>query len=131
MFRPLLAPLALAAALTVPLAPAAANTLSLSITPGTASEARALGALVTAYAIHRDIRAGADLRQSGRNHAAALRQSGGGNLGIIRQRGAGHSADLTQRGGNNTQAILQFGRGANAHVTQYGGESGLLLQYGW
>ena len=122
---------ALALSLTLPMAPAMANSLSLSITPGNTQEARLLGALVTAYAIHRDIRSGADVTQVGRNHAAALRQSGGGNLGIIRQRGADHSADLTQRGGNNSQAILQFGRGANAHVTQYGGESGVLLQYGW
>ena len=122
---------ALALSLTLPMAPAMANSLSLSVTPGNTQEARLLGALVTAYAIHRDIRSGADVAQVGRNHAAALRQSGGGNLGIIRQRGSDHSADLTQRGGNNSQAILQFGRGANAHVTQYGGESGVLLQYGW
>ena len=131
MPRPTLSALTLAAALALPVAPATANSLSLSINPGTAQEARVLGALVTAYAIHRDIRSGADVRQVGRNHAAALRQSGGNNLGIIRQRGADHSAELTQRGGNNTQAILQFGRGARAHVTQRGGESGVLLQYGW
>ncbi len=123
--------LTLAAAMALPFTSAAANSLSLSINPGTTQEARLLGVLVTAYAVHRDIRSGADVKQVGRNHAAAVRQSGGGNTGIIRQRGADHSAALTQRGGNNTQAILQFGRGANAHVTQHGGESGLLLQYGW
>ncbi len=102
--------------------------LSLSLTARNADEARALNAAITLYALHRDIRAGADLRQIGRNHSARVQQSGRGNLGLIRQRGQGHSADLTQTGGRNGQVILQFGTGAHADIRQHGGQAGILVQ---
>lgn len=122
--------LACAVALSVlPLAPVQAGSLSLSLNARNAQEARALRTAVTLYSIHRDIRSGADVRQVGRNHAAAIAQSGGNNRGIIHQRGRNHSANLSQRGGNNAQVILQFGNGAQADVAQHGGQSGILLQF--
>ena len=108
---------------------AAAGTLSVSITPRGAQEARVLSTAVALYALHRDLRSGADIRQAGRNHAVALQQSGPGHRGIIRQRGEGHSATLTQQGAPNAQVIVQFGRGAEADVVQTGGQSGILLQF--
>ncbi len=117
-----------ALALILPLEAAQAAGLSLSLTARNADEARALNTAITLYALHRDIRAGADLRQAGRNHTARVQQSGPGNLGLIRQRGQGHSADLTQTGGGNGQVILQFGTGARADMRQHGGQAGILLQ---
>ena len=108
---------------------AAAGTLSLSITPRGTQEAQVLSTAIALYALHRDLRSGADIRQTGRNHAVALQQSGPGHRGIIRQRGDGHSAMLTQQGAPNSQVILQFGRGARADVAQTGGQSGILLQF--
>jgi hypothetical protein len=119
---------ALVLALSLPAAALDAKTLSLSINARNADEARALNTAITLYSIHRDIRAGADVRQVGRNHAARVHQSGGGNQGIIRQRGQGHSANLTQKGGNNGQVILQYGNGAHANVHQSGGQAGILIQ---
>jgi len=124
-----LAATALGLALLAPADPALAGTLSLHLQPRTAQEARALNAAITLYSIHRDIRSGADVRQTGRNNAAALRQSGPDNRGIIRQRGADHSARLDQSGGGNAQVILQFGRGAHADIRQTGGQAGIVLQF--
>ncbi len=120
---------ALALALSLPAAPVDATTLSLSLNARNADEARALNTAITLYAIHRDIRSGADIRQVGRNHAARIHQSGGGNRGIIRQHGQGHQANLSQHGGNNGQVILQYGNGAHANVHQSGGQAGILLQF--
>ena len=120
---------ALALALAIPAPIADAKTLSLSINARNADEARALNTAITLYAIHREINAGADVRQIGRNHAARIAQSGDGNRGIIRQHGQNHSANLTQQGGNNSQVILQYGNGAHADVHQSGGQSGILIQY--
>lgn len=120
---------ALMLALSLPAAALDAKTLSLAINARNADEARALNTAITLYSIHRDIRAGADVRQVGRNHAARVQQSGGGNQGIIRQRGQGHSANLSQHGGNNGQVILQYGNGAHADVHQSGGQAGILLQF--
>ena len=106
-----------------------AGGLQLSLQAGSARDAQLLGAAITLYSIHRDIRAGADVRQVGRNHTAALRQSGGGNQAIIHQRGRDHDARLDQQGGGNSQVIVQVGRGARADVTQTGGQSGILLQF--
>ncbi len=120
---------ALALALSLPAAALDAKTLSLSLNARNAEEARVLNTAITLYAIHRDIRAGADVRQAGRNHVARIHQSGGGNRGLIRQRGQGHEANLTQQGGNNGQVILQYGKGAQAHVHQTGGQAGVLIQF--
>ena len=122
--------LALMASLTVfaPIA-AQAGSLSLSLNARNAQEARALNTAIALYALHRDIKSGADVRQVGRNHAAGLSQSGGGNRGIIRQQGRNHTANLTQAGGHNGQVILQFGNGAYADVAQHGGQAGILLQF--
>lgn len=112
-----------------PIGAAQAGSLSLSLNARNAQEARALNTAITLYSIHRDIRSGADVRQFGRNHAAALAQSGGNNRGIIHQQGRNHSANLSQQGGNNSQVILQFGDGAHADVAQHGGQAGILLQF--
>lgn len=121
--------LVLALALSMPATASQARTLSLAINARNADEARALNTAIALYSIHRDIRAGADVRQAGRNHAARVQQSGGGNQGIIRQQGQGHNANLSQTGGNNGQVILQYGNGAHANVHQSGGQSGILLQF--
>ncbi len=105
-----------------------ATTLSLSLNARNADEARVLSTAITLYAIHRDIRSGADIRQVGRNHLVQLTQSGSGNQGIIRQRGRDHDASLTQRGGHNAQVILQYGQGARADIRQTGGQAGILIQ---
>lgn len=120
---------ALALALSLPAPALDAKTLSLAINARTADEARALNTAITLYSIHREIKAGADIRQVGHNHVARVQQSGGGNQGIIRQRGQGHSANLTQQGGNNGQVILQYGNGAHANVHQSGGQAGILIQF--
>lgn len=114
--------------LSAPVA-AQAGSLSLSLNARNAQDARALDSAITLYSIHRDIRAGADVRQVGRNHAAGIYQSGGNNRGIIHQRGRNHSASLSQTGGNNSQIIMQFGNGAHADVAQHGGQAGILLQF--
>lgn len=120
---------ALALVLSLPAVALEAKTLSLSLNARNADEARALNTAITLYAIHRDIRAGADVRQVGRNHVARIHQSGGGNHGLIRQRGQGHEANLSQQGGNNGQVILQYGNGAHANIHQTGGQSGILIQF--
>ncbi|MCC5964875.1 MAG: hypothetical protein JJU24_01950 [Natronohydrobacter sp.] len=120
---------AFAMALSLPASALDAKSLSLAINARNADEARVLNTAITLYSIHRDIRAGADVRQVGRNHAARVHQSGGGNQGIIRQRGQGHSANLSQHGGNNGQVILQYGNGAHADVHQTGGQAGILIQF--
>ncbi|MCC5962511.1 MAG: hypothetical protein JJU09_05230 [Rhodobacteraceae bacterium] len=116
-------------ALALSVVQAQASSLSLKLRPGSSQEARALDAAVTLYALHRDLRSGADIRQTGRNNTAVLRQSGGRNRGIIRQRGDNHTASLSQIGGNNTQVIVQYGNGAHADIGQRGGQSGILLQF--
>lgn len=118
-----------ALALSLPATAPHAKTLSFAINARNADEARVLNTAITLYSIHRDIRAGADVRQAGQNHAARVQQSGGGNQGIIRQRGQGHNANLSQNGGNNGQVILQYGNGAYANVHQSGGQSGVLIQF--
>jgi len=122
--------LALVASLTTfaPISAQAGN-LSLSLNARNAQEARALNTAIALYALHRDIKSGADIRQVGRNHAAGLSQSGGNNRAIIHQRGRNHTANLTQSGGHNGQVILQFGKGAHANVAQNGGQAGILLQF--
>ncbi len=129
LFRRALSACALAICVTLPAQTAFASSLSLHLQPRNAQEARALGAAITLYAIHRDISSGADLRQAGRNHAARVHQSGGRNYALIRQHGANHSANLTQTGGHNSQVILQYGNGAHANVHQTGGQSGILIQF--
>lgn len=118
----------LASALMLPAAGLQAAGLSLAINARTAQEAQALHAAITLYAIHRDMRAGADIRQVGRNHLVRVSQSSGGNRGIIRQHGQGHQADLSQQGGHNAQVIVQYGRDARAQVHQTGGQAGILIQ---
>jgi len=111
------------------MAAAQAGSLSVSLQARNAPEARFLNTAIALYALHRDIKSGADVRQIGRNNAAGIVQSGGRNRGIIHQEGRNHSARLSQSGGRNGQVILQFGDGAQADVSQYGGEAGILLQF--
>ena len=125
---PLLATMLVAATLGMG-AGAQAGALSLSLTPRSTTEARLISGAITLYALRRDLRANADIRQSGQNHAAALLQQGSGQRAIIRQRGADHSATLVQSGASNSQVILQFGRGAQADIAQTGGQAGILLQF--
>lgn len=108
---------------------ASADGFTVSLVARSAKDANLLSSAVRLYALHRDLRAGADLRQTGKGHSALLHQSGQGQQAIIRQRGAGHSASVSQRGDPNAQVILQFGRGARADIVQSGGESGLLVQF--
>lgn len=110
--------------------PVQAGGVQLSLSARNSQEALALQTAVALYALHRDIRTGADLRQIGQNNAALLEQGGAGNRAIIRQRGANHSAALRQTGGSNSQILLQFGRGAVADIVQTGGEAGILIQLG-
>jgi minor curlin subunit len=112
----------------VPLGGVQADSLSLSLNARNAQEARVLNTAISLYAIHRDIRSGANLRQIGRNHAAGIYQRGGNNRAIVHQQGRNHSARLSQTGGNNGQVIVQIGNGAHADVTQRGSEAGILLQ---
>ena len=49
---------------------AQAGSLSLSLNARTGQEARALNTAIALYALHRDLKSGADIRQIGRNHAA-------------------------------------------------------------
>lgn len=108
---------------------AQAGSLSLSLNARNAQEARALNTAITLYALHRDIKSGADIRQVGRNNAAGLSQSGRNHRAIIHQRGRDHSANLIQNGGQNGKVILQFGNGAHADINQTGGQAGILLQF--
>lgn len=117
-----------AACLTAPMGAQAGSSLSLALSPRDAREAQLLGAAISVYALHRDLRAQADTRQRGQGHRLALRQSGDGNRAILRQRGAGHALRLDQAGGGNTQVVVQIGRGAQADIRQQGGQAGVLIQ---
>lgn len=108
---------------------ASADVLTVSVVPRTAKDATLLSTAIGLYALHRDLRTGADVRQVGKANAVRLHQSGPRQQAIIRQRGAGHSARLSQDGEPNAQVILQFGRGAEADIVQTGGQSGILVQF--
>lgn len=134
----MLRPLLLASALALHSVPAhAENVISLQLTPRTAQEADILRLGLALYAIDLQLRSGASIEgasieQFGRDNAAGIGQSGGGNLGLIRQRGQGHFATLAQSGHRQTYAIFQNGRGTRAEVTQSGpATAGILFQYGW
>lgn len=110
---------------------ASADVLTVSLAPRSEKDTTLLSSAIGLYALHRDLRMGADVRQVGTANAALLHQSGQGQgqRAIIRQRGTGHSARLSQSGQPNAQVILQFGRGAEADIVQNGGQSGILVQF--
>jgi hypothetical protein len=111
---------------------AAGGSVSLSIIPGNAEQARALRTGLALYSLFRDARSGAIVRQRGHDNAAALAQHGRGNTGIIHQRGNNHSGTLEQHGNRNAYGLFQFGRNANGHVVQHGnGQTGATFQFGW
>jgi hypothetical protein len=113
-------------------AAAAGGSISLSITPGSAKDARAVHTGLALYSLFQDARSGAIVRQHGNNNAAALGQNGRGNLGIVHQEGNGHSGTLQQNGNRNAYGLFQFGRNANGHVAQHGhGQTGATFQFGW
>jgi hypothetical protein len=126
MFRPVAALLLGCLPLAAP-----AETLTHTWTPRTIEEADALRLGLALYSLNREVRSGGTIRQWGRDNAAALLQSGGGNWGAIIQGGEGHHAALRQTGGGNAHAIIQAGRGAEAAVEQTGGEVGVTVQVGW
>ncbi len=122
------------AMLLLPVAPVAAQGVSVTLVPRSAAEAEALRFALMLYALREG---GSGVVQNGQGNAAALLQSGGGlaaagQVGLIRQRGRGHRATLAQTAPGTAWAIIQGGRGTQAHVTQdRPGDVGLTLQYGW
>ena len=124
-------PLVLSTLLAATALPALAEQVSYTWTPRDAREAQALSVGLALVSLRQGLRDGATVEQWGRDNAAALSQSGGGNWGLIRQDGDGHAASLSQTGGNNAHAIIQGGTGARADVAQTGGQAGITLQYGW
>ncbi|NCO87297.1 MAG: curlin [Rhodobacterales bacterium] len=121
--------LATTLALLLPALPAAAQGVSITLVPRSAAETEALRLALMLYALREG---GSGVVQGGQGNAAALLQSGGGQVGLIRQRGRGHRATLTQTAPGTAWAIIQGGRGAQAAVTQdRPGDVGLTLQYGW
>ena len=126
MFRPLLL------ALTLLAPPAMADSVSLTLTPRTAGEARALQIAIGLYALHRQIEGGATVRQHGLGNAAALLQSGSGQWALIDQRGTGHQGTIVQTGQNQTYALFQSGRNTSAAIRQGGqGGVGITVIHGW
>ncbi|SFP76008.1 hypothetical protein [Tranquillimonas alkanivorans] len=94
--------------------------------------ARTLGALLSAYALTKDLENEAEVRQRGEDNTAGTRQRGRGNRALIEQDGAGHEGSISQTGNGNLYGLFQKGRGTTAHVKQRGdGRAGLTFQYGW
>lgn len=119
------------AALTVPVAPAAANSFSLTLVPrGEAATALRTG--LSIYGIVRDLKSRARIEQRGTGNGAAIAQSGQGNRAFLIQRGRDNAGTISQRGNYNTYGLVQIGRGNRTAVVQEGrGEVGLTIQGGW
>lgn len=116
----------------LPAAPAhAGGSVSVTIVPK-GDEARIIEQGLQLYALSRDVRNRAKVKQRGADNAAAIGQSGSGNWAGIFQRGKGHTATIDQTGNNNAFAIFQFGKNTSSAVTQQGnGGAGLIFQGGW
>ena len=102
--------------------PAAADQIGLHWEPRTFEEALVFELGLTALGL----RDGVDLRQSGRDNRAEVRQ-GAGARALVRQRGRGHDARLDQRSGGS-RVLLQLGRGSRARL---GGGSGVTMVLGF
>ncbi len=116
------------------IAPASAKSgsLSLSINPTNQQQTRLVRTGLAIYALTRDIKGSTSVRQKGRNNNGAVKQQGGGNLGIVHQEGRGHSGTLDQAGNSNTYGVFQFGKRTDAAVSQRGnGNAGAMFQFGW
>ena len=115
------------------IAPASAGgSLSLSINPANQQQTRLVQTGLAIYALTKDIKGSASVRQKGRNNNGAVKQQGGGNLGIVHQEGRGHSGTLDQAGNGNAFGVFQFGKRTDAAVTQRGnGNAGAVFQIGW
>ena len=102
--------------------PVSADQIGLHWEPRTFEEALVFELGMTALGL----RDGVDLRQSGRENRAEVRQ-GQGARALVRQRGRGHDARLDQRGGGS-RVLLQLGRGSRASL---GGGSGFTMLLGF
>lgn len=131
MFRPLMLAAALALTGAAPAPVLADGQIALTLSPRTADEALLLELGLALYALQRERRGTAEVRQTGRDNAARLVQQGGGNHGLIVQRGRGHAGTLTQTGGGNAHALFQSGKGTTADVVQGGGAVGLTFVHGF
>ena len=126
--------LAATLALATPFAAApalASGSVSFTVNPTNADEARALRMGLALFALHQDIRTNGHVTQRGVGHAAGIAQGGPNNQAIIHQEGCNHNGTINQTGGNNAYGLFQFGCNTSSHVHQTGGQSGLTLQCGW
>lgn len=119
------------AALTVSVAPAAANNFSLTLVPrGEAATALRTG--LSIYGMVQDLKSRARIDQRGTGNGAAIAQSGRGNRAVVVQRGRNNAGTITQRGDYNAYGLIQLGRGNRTAVVQEGrGDVGLTIQGGW
>lgn len=110
----------------------AGGSLSFSIAPTNAEDARAMRTGMQVYSLFNGARNGGSIRQNGRNNEAGLSQNGRGNTGIVHQEGDGHSGTVQQNGHHNAYGLFQFGENTDGHVVQNGnGRTGATFQFGW
>ena len=111
---------------------AAGGSVSLSIIPGSAKDARAVQTGLALYSLFQNARGEAIVRQRGNNNEAGIGQFGRRNLGVIHQEGDGHSGQLEQHGNRNSYGLFQFGKRTRGHVVQNGhAQTGATFQFGW
>lgn len=109
----------------------ASGSVSFTVNPTTADEARALRLGLALFALHQDIRTNGHVTQHGAGHAAGIAQGGPNNRAIIHQEGCNHNGTINQTGGNNAYGLFQFGCNTSSNIHQTGSQSGLTLQFGW
>jgi minor curlin subunit len=110
----------------------AGGQISIEIVPGSSDSARALRLGLGLYALSREIKSGAGIRQNGSGNMAGIGQNGSGNFGVVHQDGNGHSGTLNQNGNNNSCGLFQFGENTSGHVSQNGnGGTCAAFQFGW
>jgi len=131
-FKTLAAGFVIAIATAGMAAPAAAGgSLSITVLPGNAKDAKAMRTALQLYSLHNGLNSGG-IAQRGNGNPAGLGQNGRGNLGVIHQQGYGHQGTLQQNGNGNSYGLFQFGRNTSANVVQYGGgRTGATFQFGW
>ncbi|WP_397542449.1 hypothetical protein [Roseovarius salis] len=113
-------------------AASAGGSVSLTVEPQNASQAKIMKIGLGLYAAHEGIEAGGHVSQAGDGNAAGLHQSGNGHLGVIEQDGDNHTATLSQNGAGHACGIFQYGEGTSADVSQSGhGDACLVVQAGW
>lgn len=122
---------ALAVQSIVAVVPAAAGGFSFTLTPK-GKDAEVVGAGLRFYSFAQDFKNKAKVDQRGSGNAAAVGQSGKGNVVGVFQRGKNNSASATQNGNYNALGVFQFGRGNSTAATQNGnGNVGLVFQGRW